>query len=156
METGDRGRAALAHGPAPGDRGGRRRLCPQPHAESGAPDLRPHRMSPERGRGHCARTPDPRNTALPWALPWPLSLWSHKPGHDCWTVVAAGIYGTWSAAADAGRDLSRSVALGTGFTLNLAAATAMWTQVLSRSRRPGLRFISGLCRTSIAHYFLLQ
>ena len=31
--------------------------------ELGRPEFRPHRMSPERGRGHCARTHDPCTTA---------------------------------------------------------------------------------------------
>ena len=45
VQTGDRRRAALAHGRASGDRGGRRRRCPQPHGGAGTPELRPHRLT---------------------------------------------------------------------------------------------------------------
>src|SRR5215213_3945601 len=45
LQARDRGRAALAHGPAPGDRGGRRRPGPEPHAGAGTPDLRPHHLN---------------------------------------------------------------------------------------------------------------
>ena len=63
VQAGDRRRAALAHGPAPGDRGGPRRPCPQPCAGAGTPDLRPHRLISERGWGNCVRTPGPCNSA---------------------------------------------------------------------------------------------
>src|SRR4051795_2539044 len=52
-----------AHGSASGDRGGGCRPCPQPHAGAGTPGVRPHRMTPERGRGECASPTDPCNTA---------------------------------------------------------------------------------------------
>jgi site-specific DNA recombinase len=53
LETGDRGWGALAQGRAPGDRGGRRRLCAQPHAGAGTPDLCAHRLIPN-GAGASA------------------------------------------------------------------------------------------------------
>ena len=36
-----------ASGHTSGDRGGRRRSCPQPHAGVRTPDLRPHRLKPD-------------------------------------------------------------------------------------------------------------
>src|SRR3954463_6408796 len=45
MEAGDRGRAALAYGRAPGHRDGRGRPRAQPHAGAGTPNLRPHRLT---------------------------------------------------------------------------------------------------------------
>ena len=71
VQAGDRRRAALAHGPAPGDRGGRGRPCAQPHAGAGTPDLRPHRLNPERGWANCAHTSDLCNTAAHAAHPRP-------------------------------------------------------------------------------------
>ena len=50
LQTGDRRRVALAHGAASGHRDERRRRGPEPHAGAGTPGVRPHRMSPERGR----------------------------------------------------------------------------------------------------------
>ena len=49
------------HGPAAGDRGGRRGRCAEPHAGAGTPGVRPHRMTPERGWGECALPADPCN-----------------------------------------------------------------------------------------------
>src|SRR5829696_4403980 len=48
LQARDRGRAALAHGPASGDRGGRRRPGPEPHAGARTPDLRPHHLNQDR------------------------------------------------------------------------------------------------------------
>src|SRR3954471_81738 len=62
VQARDRGRAARAHRPAPRDRGQRRRPRAQPHAGAGTPGVRPHRMTPGRGRGRCVRYPDPCNT----------------------------------------------------------------------------------------------
>src|SRR4051794_14634033 len=62
VQARDRGRAARAHRPAPRDRGQRRRPRAQPHAGAGTPGVRPHRMTPGRGRGRCVRDPDPCNT----------------------------------------------------------------------------------------------
>src|SRR4051794_5459641 len=59
----DRRWAALTHGSASGDRGRGCRPRPQPHAGSGTPGVRPHRMTPERGRGECAASIGPCNTA---------------------------------------------------------------------------------------------
>jgi hypothetical protein len=53
LETGDRGRAALAQGRVPGGRGGDRCPCPQPHAGVRTPDLCPHRLPPD-GAGASA------------------------------------------------------------------------------------------------------
>jgi hypothetical protein len=46
LETGDRRCATLVDGRAAGDRGGGCCQCPEPHAEDGMPELRPHRMRP--------------------------------------------------------------------------------------------------------------
>ncbi len=54
LETGDRGRAALAQGRAPGDRGGGRCPCAQSYAGAGTPDLCAHRLTPN---GAGASTP---------------------------------------------------------------------------------------------------
>jgi len=45
VQAGDRGRAALAHGRPPGDRGGYRRPRAQPHVGAWTPELRPHRLT---------------------------------------------------------------------------------------------------------------
>ncbi len=50
LQTGDRGRAALAHGRASGDRGGHRSRCAEPHAGAWTPGVRPHRMTPGENR----------------------------------------------------------------------------------------------------------
>src|SRR5215212_2605779 len=71
VQARDRGRAARAHRPAPRDRGQRRRPRAQPHAGAGTPGVRPHRMTPERGRGRCVRYPDPCNT-VPYGGNCPL------------------------------------------------------------------------------------
>ena len=93
MEAGDRRRAALAHGRASGDRGGRRRPCPQPHAGAGTPELRPRRLTLD-GVGVIAPAPDPCTTLL--AAPDPLALASTAPTMACppgctWTVLAANL-----------------------------------------------------------------
>jgi len=44
-----------------------------PHAGVGTPDLRPHRLTPERGWGNCACIPGPCNTA-PFAPAWLMLL----------------------------------------------------------------------------------
>jgi hypothetical protein len=38
--------------------------CAQPHAGVGTPGVRPHRLTPERGRAYCACPIDPCNTAM--------------------------------------------------------------------------------------------
>jgi hypothetical protein len=45
IQAGDRQRAAFAHGPPPGDRGGHRRSCPEPYARARPPGVRPRRMT---------------------------------------------------------------------------------------------------------------
>lgn len=62
FQPGDRQRVALPHGPAPGDRVGRRCQCSEPYAGFGTPDLRPHRLNPD-GAGLMRRSADPCNTA---------------------------------------------------------------------------------------------
>jgi hypothetical protein len=51
VQAGDRRRAALAHGPASGNRGERHRPCPQPNAGDWTPDLCPRRLNPRAGLG---------------------------------------------------------------------------------------------------------
>jgi len=63
LQAGDRRRPALAHGRAPGDRGRRRCARPQPHAGVGTPELRPHRLNPDRGWGQRVHLADPCNNA---------------------------------------------------------------------------------------------
>ena len=57
VQAGGRRRAALAHGPRPRDRDGRRRPCPEPHAGIGTPELRPHRLN-------AGRAGTPASTSL--------------------------------------------------------------------------------------------
>src|SRR4051812_21809125 len=67
METGDRRPVARAYGGASGDRGGRGGLRAQPHAGTGAPEVRPRRLTPD-GVGVSATKPmirAPRWRALP-------------------------------------------------------------------------------------------
>src|SRR3954451_5010176 len=56
METGDRRPVARAYGGASGDRGGRGGLRAQPHAGTGAPEVRPRRLTPD-GVGLSAAAP---------------------------------------------------------------------------------------------------
>ena len=62
LQAGDRRRAPLAHGPAPGDRGRHRRSCPEPDAGARPPGVRPRRVSPDGGGGQCVRPADPCTT----------------------------------------------------------------------------------------------
>ena len=68
MEAGDRGRAALAHGRASGDRDGRGSPRAQPHAGAGTPELRPHRLILD-GVGVIAPAPLIRATQPRWPHP---------------------------------------------------------------------------------------
>ena len=63
LQARDRGRAALAHGRASGDRDGRRGPGPEPHAGAGTPELRPHRMTQD-GVGVTAPAPLIRATSV--------------------------------------------------------------------------------------------
>src|SRR3954451_4470766 len=56
METGDRRPVARAYGGASGDRGGRGGPRAQPHAGTGAPEVRPRRLTPD-GVGVSAAPP---------------------------------------------------------------------------------------------------
>src|ERR687894_811479 len=64
METRHRGRAALPDGRTTGDRGGHRRRRAEPHARPRTPGVRPHRVTPGRGRAPCVHTADPCNKAI--------------------------------------------------------------------------------------------
>ena len=55
--------AVQPHGPAPGNRGGRRCLCAQLYAGVRTPDLRSHRLKLTQDWDNYAHTSDPCNTA---------------------------------------------------------------------------------------------
>src|SRR3954452_4167439 len=69
METRHRGRAALPHRRATGDRGGHRGRRAEPNAGAGKPGVRPHRMTRNTGRAQCAHTVDPCNKVPENAYP---------------------------------------------------------------------------------------
>ncbi len=55
--------SALTHQRTPGDRSGGCCPCPQPYAGVGTPELRPHRLTTDRGWGYCVRPTDRCNNA---------------------------------------------------------------------------------------------